>query len=320
MAQQAHESPVLDLLAKMTMESIEASTLDPKTLMLVRIAGLVAVDAPPASYLLNIGSAGDRRRRRGRSGCADRRAVVGTARIASSAMEIGYGRSASRSTSPSSRRPKHTGHKPPGSRRRSWSLKGVGWTTASQGQTRSTSSGDWWSYQGGTGLARRPRRHAPGPARAAVVPGLLCREPQLRVRSNHLLNAVGSARRARGHRPLQLLRKQQQEPLRRASDLPPEPNRLHRKSRPGHLRQRLCKQAGGDDHGAHQRPRLGDRNRPDLPGRLRPQPGGSRSGRLPTKRSSRSSSSSSRALSRSPSSPAARSAIPVGSSLCPSGF
>ena len=27
--------------------------------MLVRIAGLVAVDAPPASYLLNIGTAGE---------------------------------------------------------------------------------------------------------------------------------------------------------------------------------------------------------------------------------------------------------------------
>ena len=53
------ESPVLELLAKMTEDSIEASNLDPKTLMLVRIAGLVAVDAPPASYLLNIGTAGD---------------------------------------------------------------------------------------------------------------------------------------------------------------------------------------------------------------------------------------------------------------------
>jgi 4-carboxymuconolactone decarboxylase len=53
MEQQTSESPVLELLAKMTADSIEASSLDPKTLMLVRIAGLVAVDAPPASYLLN---------------------------------------------------------------------------------------------------------------------------------------------------------------------------------------------------------------------------------------------------------------------------
>jgi 4-carboxymuconolactone decarboxylase len=40
----------------MTVGSIEVSTLDAETLMLVRIAALVAVDAPPASYLLNIGA------------------------------------------------------------------------------------------------------------------------------------------------------------------------------------------------------------------------------------------------------------------------
>ena len=55
----ATDAPVLDLLKTMTAESIEASTLDDETLMLVRIAALVAVDAPPASYLLNIGAAGD---------------------------------------------------------------------------------------------------------------------------------------------------------------------------------------------------------------------------------------------------------------------
>jgi 4-carboxymuconolactone decarboxylase len=43
----------------MTAESIEASSLDGQTLMLVRIAALVAVDAPPASYLLNLGVAGE---------------------------------------------------------------------------------------------------------------------------------------------------------------------------------------------------------------------------------------------------------------------
>src|SRR6476619_1995426 len=53
------ETPVLDLLASMTADSLEATTLDPETLMLVRIAALVAVDAPPASYLLNLGAAGE---------------------------------------------------------------------------------------------------------------------------------------------------------------------------------------------------------------------------------------------------------------------
>lgn len=48
---------MLDLLAKMNEDSIEVSELDPQTLMLVRIAALVAVDAPPASYLLNLAAA-----------------------------------------------------------------------------------------------------------------------------------------------------------------------------------------------------------------------------------------------------------------------
>ena len=53
------ETPILDLLARMTADSIEASSLDDRTMVLVRIAALVAVDAPPASYLLNLGAAGE---------------------------------------------------------------------------------------------------------------------------------------------------------------------------------------------------------------------------------------------------------------------
>ena len=79
MADPTTDTPVLDLLASMTADSVEASSLDPEALMLVRIAALVAVDAPPASYLLNLGAAREmgidpepdsRRPRRGR---ADRR-------------------------------------------------------------------------------------------------------------------------------------------------------------------------------------------------------------------------------------------------------
>jgi 4-carboxymuconolactone decarboxylase len=55
----ARETPVLDLLASMTADSIEASSLDPQTLMLVRLAALVAVDAPPVSYTLNLRAAGE---------------------------------------------------------------------------------------------------------------------------------------------------------------------------------------------------------------------------------------------------------------------
>ena len=48
------EAPVLELLARMTSDSFEASTLDIDTLWLVRLAALVAVDAPPVSYALNL--------------------------------------------------------------------------------------------------------------------------------------------------------------------------------------------------------------------------------------------------------------------------
>ena len=48
------QTPVLDLLERMTTDSLDASSLDAQTLMLVRIAALVAVDAPPVSYLLNL--------------------------------------------------------------------------------------------------------------------------------------------------------------------------------------------------------------------------------------------------------------------------
>jgi alkylhydroperoxidase/carboxymuconolactone decarboxylase family protein YurZ len=53
------ETPVLDLLASMTADAVEASSLDPEKLMLVRIAALVATDAPPLSYALNLGAADD---------------------------------------------------------------------------------------------------------------------------------------------------------------------------------------------------------------------------------------------------------------------
>ena len=59
MPQESTKTPVLDLLAEMTADSIKATNLDERELMLVRFAALVASDAPPASYLLNIGAASD---------------------------------------------------------------------------------------------------------------------------------------------------------------------------------------------------------------------------------------------------------------------
>ncbi len=63
----ADETPVMDVLVAMTAASLERTTLDPQTLMLVRLAALVALDAPPLSYLLNlqVGRRGGGHRRAG---------------------------------------------------------------------------------------------------------------------------------------------------------------------------------------------------------------------------------------------------------------
>jgi hypothetical protein len=53
------DTPVLDLLASMTADSLERTTLDAQSVMVARIAALVACDAPPVSYLVNLGVAGD---------------------------------------------------------------------------------------------------------------------------------------------------------------------------------------------------------------------------------------------------------------------
>ena len=86
----AEDTPVLDLLASMTADSLEASSLDSEELMLVRLAALVAVDAPPASYLLNLGAASELG-----FGVEDVQGVlaavapiVGTARVASATGNI----------------------------------------------------------------------------------------------------------------------------------------------------------------------------------------------------------------------------------------
>ncbi len=53
------DTPVLDLLAGMTALSLEATSLDARDVMLARIAALVASDAPPISYGLNLGAAAE---------------------------------------------------------------------------------------------------------------------------------------------------------------------------------------------------------------------------------------------------------------------
>jgi 4-carboxymuconolactone decarboxylase len=90
MSDPSTETPVLDLLSIMTAASMEASGLDARSLMLVRIAALVAVDAPPASYLLNLAVAdaagidGETMR----DVLAAVAPIVGTARVASAVGNV----------------------------------------------------------------------------------------------------------------------------------------------------------------------------------------------------------------------------------------
>ncbi len=52
-------TPILDLLTNMTAEANEVSCPGTVPLMLVRIAALASVGAPPTSYLANLGPAAD---------------------------------------------------------------------------------------------------------------------------------------------------------------------------------------------------------------------------------------------------------------------
>lgn len=90
MTEPVDQAPVLDLLAEMTAASVAASSLDAQTLALVRVAALVAVDAPAVSYLLNLGLAAelgiDADQVRGvLTAIAP---IVGTARVASATGKI----------------------------------------------------------------------------------------------------------------------------------------------------------------------------------------------------------------------------------------
>ena len=51
------EAPVLEAITDINAVSIARTELDPATLILIRLAALVAVDAPAASYLMHIGPA-----------------------------------------------------------------------------------------------------------------------------------------------------------------------------------------------------------------------------------------------------------------------
>ncbi|MBL1106996.1 carboxymuconolactone decarboxylase [Streptomyces sp. 5-8] len=53
----ASDAPVLDTLAAMTIDSIERCHMDDRSVILTRIAALVAMDAPAISYLAHVNPA-----------------------------------------------------------------------------------------------------------------------------------------------------------------------------------------------------------------------------------------------------------------------
>ena len=83
-------TPVPERLVAMNLDSLERSHFDPVTYHLVRLAALVAMDAAPVSYLINLELAGE-------AGVTIEAAqstliaiapIVGTARVASAAGKV----------------------------------------------------------------------------------------------------------------------------------------------------------------------------------------------------------------------------------------
>ena len=85
------QTRVLDAVAEMNLASLESiSSLDAESVMLVRFAALVALDAPPLSYLVNLAVGGE-------AGITEERVedvllvlapLVGSARIVSAGSNI----------------------------------------------------------------------------------------------------------------------------------------------------------------------------------------------------------------------------------------
>ena len=90
MAESTSETPVLDLLASMTADSITASSLDPEALALVRHRCACRGRCPGASYLLNLEAASEIGigPDQVRGVLAAVAPIVGTARVASATGKI----------------------------------------------------------------------------------------------------------------------------------------------------------------------------------------------------------------------------------------
>jgi hypothetical protein len=53
------ETPVLDTITDMNAAALDHSDLASRDMMLARLSALIAIDAPPASYIANAGAAAD---------------------------------------------------------------------------------------------------------------------------------------------------------------------------------------------------------------------------------------------------------------------
>jgi len=55
----SEDRPLLDTVMDMTVASVSRTSLNDRELMIARVAALAAIDARPASYLLNMAAASD---------------------------------------------------------------------------------------------------------------------------------------------------------------------------------------------------------------------------------------------------------------------
>jgi 4-carboxymuconolactone decarboxylase len=86
----AGDAPLLENLVLMNLDSLERSGLDEQTYHLTRLAALVAMDAAPVSYLVNLGAAANAgvTLDQAQGVLAAIAPLVGSARIASAAGKL----------------------------------------------------------------------------------------------------------------------------------------------------------------------------------------------------------------------------------------
>ena len=84
------ETPVLDTIAAMTIDSLERCDMEPDMLILTRLAALAAMDAPPISYLAHVGPAAEANvsPKQIQDLLVAVAPIIGTARVMSAAMHI----------------------------------------------------------------------------------------------------------------------------------------------------------------------------------------------------------------------------------------